>query len=347
MDGTKLIAFSLFRRSRAALFSRSAALLLGAACVLPAQARDYGPEHPGVPAFIEQMQREHGFSAEHVQALLDQAEHQDNIIKAISRPAERVKPWHEYRAIFITDQRIERGLAFWAEHADTLARAEKEYGVEPEVILAIIGVETFYGRNMGSYRVLDALATLGFDYPPRADFFRKQLMSYMVLTREQQIDPLELKGSYAGAMGYGQFIPSSYRSFAVDFDGDGFADIWENRADAIGSVANYFAEHGWRMNETVVVRARMKSGFDEGLLNQAGLDRTVDELAELGFSSEMPLNGCAKAVPVRLDGDKGLEYWLGLNNFYVITRYNRSILYAMAVHELSQQILERVGEDTL
>ncbi|WP_339641042.1 lytic murein transglycosylase B [uncultured Porticoccus sp.] len=304
-------------------------------------------EHPDARAFAERMVSEHGFERAVVDSLLDAAEKKQTIIDAMERPAEKVKPWKDYRKIFITEKRITEGVDFWRKNRAILSEASSQYQVAPEVIVAIIGVETFYGRIKGSFRVIDALATLSFDYPPRSPFFTKQLEQFLLLAREQDQDPLTLMGSYAGAMGYGQFIPSSYRSFAVDFDGDGFADIWENRADAIGSVANYFAEHGWRMNETVVVRARMKSGFDEGLLNQAGLDRTVDELAELGFSSEMPLNGCAKAVPVRLDGDKGLEYWLGLNNFYVITRYNRSILYAMAVHELSQQILERVGEDTL
>ncbi len=346
MDGTKLIAFSLFRRSRAALFSRSAALLLGAACVLPAQARDYGPEHPGVPAFIEQMQREHGFSAEHVQALLDQAEHQDNIIKAISRPAERVKPWHEYRAIFITDQRIERGLAFWAEHADTLARAEKEYGVEPEVILAIIGVETFYGRNMGSYRVLDALATLGFDYPPRADFFRKQLMSYMVLTREQQIDPLELKGSYAGAMGYGQFIPSSYQAYAVDFDGDGKVDIWNNPVDAIGSVANYLAVHRWRKGEPIALRIPVELSVQLESFVTRGLKPNTP-LATLVQAGVKPVPGVDlnwNVGVMRFDQGSKVEYRLGYHNFFVITRYNRSQNYAMSAFELAEQIAARIKD---
>lgn len=304
-------------------------------------------QHPDARAFAERMVSEHGFERRDVDALLEAAEKKQTIIDAMERPAEKVKPWKDYRKIFITEKRITEGVDFWRKNRATLSKASKRYQVAPEVIVAIIGVETFYGRIKGSFRVIDALATLSFDYPPRSPFFTRQLEQFLLLAREQNQDPLTLMGSYAGAMGYGQFIPSSYRSFAVDFDGDGFADIWENKADAIGSVANYFAEHGWRMDETVAARAQMKNGFDEGLLNQAGLDRTVDELAELGFSPEIPLEGNAKAIPVRLDGDNGLEYWLGLNNFYVITRYNRSILYAMAVHELSQQILERVGEDTL
>lgn len=304
-------------------------------------------QHPDARIFTERMVSEHGFEGASVDALLEAAEKKQTIIDAMERPAEKVKPWKDYRKIFITEKRITEGVDFWRKNRAVLGEASRQYQVAPEVIVAIIGVETFYGRIKGSFRVIDALATLSFDYPPRSPFFTKQLEQFLLLAREQDQDPLTLMGSYAGAMGYGQFIPSSYRSFAVDFDGDGFADIWENKADAIGSVANYFAEHGWKMGETVVARARMKESFDEALLNQAGLDKTVDELAEMGFTSEVPLSGCAKAIPVRLDGDNGLEYWLGLNNFYVITRYNRSLLYAMAVHELSQQILERVSEDKL
>ncbi|WP_293615474.1 lytic murein transglycosylase B [Porticoccus sp.] len=304
-------------------------------------------QHPDARAFAERMVSEHGFERNVLDSLLDAAEKKQAIIDAMERPAEKVKPWKDYRKIFITEKRIAEGVDFWRKNRAVLSEASRQYQVAPEVIVAIIGVETFYGRIKGSFRVIDALATLSFDYPPRSPFFTKQLEQFLLLAREQDQDPLKLMGSYAGAMGYGQFIPSSYRSFAVDFDGDGFADIWENKADAIGSVANYFAEHGWKMGETVVVPAGIKESFDETLLNQSGLDKTVDELAKMGFSSHLPLNGDAKAIPVRLDGDNGLEYWLGLNNFYVITRYNRSLLYAMAVHELSQQILERVGEDTL
>jgi membrane-bound lytic murein transglycosylase B len=303
--------------------------------------------HPDARAFAERMVSEHGFERSVVDSLLSAAEKKQTIIDAMERPAEKVKPWKDYRKIFITEKRITEGVDFWRKNRAVLSEASRQYQVAPEVIVAIIGVETFYGRIKGSFRVIDALATLSFDYPPRSSFFTKQLEQFLLLAREQDQDPLTLTGSYAGAMGYGQFIPSSYRSFAVDFDGDGFADIWENKADAIGSVANYFAEHGWKMGETVVVPASIKGSFDETLLNQPGLDKTVDELAEMGFSSELPLNSGAKAIPVRLDGDNGLEYWLGLNNFYVITRSNRSLLYARAVHELSQQILERVGEDTL
>ncbi|MEH6565043.1 MAG: lytic murein transglycosylase B [Halopseudomonas sp.] len=329
--------------SRCRGIARLAATLVGGLLAAGVQAQDYGPQHSDVPAFVEKMQIEHGFSAEHVQQVLDQAVRQEAILKAIARPAERVKPWHEYRAIFITDKRIESGLAFWDEHAEALARAEKEYGVEPEIILAIIGVETFYGGNMGSYRVIDALTTLGFDYPPRADFFRRQLESYLVLTREQQMDPLTLKGSYAGAMGYGQFIPSSYQAFAVDFDHDGVVDIWNNPVDAIGSVANYFHQHKWQHGAAVAIAADVEGDqVAQGITLEQGLEarKTVAELQRLGWTPRTQLEQDAEVMAFEFDAGERMQYWLGLNNLYVITRYNRSVMYAMVVHQLADLLRE-------
>ncbi len=323
--------------------ARLAAMLLGGLLSAGAQAQDYGSKHADVPAFVEKMQTEYGFSPQHVQSLLDQAVRQEAILKAIARPAERVKPWHEYRAIFITDKRIKDGLAFWDEHAETLARAEKEYGVEPEIILAIMGVETSYGGNMGSYRVIDALTTLGFDYPPRADFFRRQLESYLVLTREQQMDPLVLKGSYAGAMGYGQFIPSSYQAYAVDFDDDGVVDIWNNPVDAIGSVANYFHQHKWEHGAEVAIAADVKGDrFAGGDTIAQGLEarKTVAELQQLGWTPKKPLDADREVMAFEFDAGERMQYWLGLNNLYVITRYNRSVMYAMVVHQLADLLRE-------
>ena len=321
-------------------------LRLPLACALTAVspwllAANYTSEHPGVEPFVAEMKAEHGFSAEHVRSLLAQAERKEAILNAISRPAERVRPWHEYRAIFITDQRIREGVAFWDQHRDALERVEQEYGVEPEVIVAIIGVETFYGRNKGSHRVIDALTTLGFDYPPRADFFRRQLKSYLVLTREQQMDPLALTGSYAGAMGYPQFIPSSYQAFAVDFDGDGKVDIWNNPVDAIGSAANYFKEHGWRHGERVAIPAKVEGErFSQGLSVPEGLEarRRVGELRALGWQPEQELDDDLEVMTYEFDAGEQMEYWLGLNNLYVITRYNRSVMYAMVVHQLADLI---------
>ena len=275
------------------------------------------------------MVSEYNFDRTEVELLLKDAEKQQSIIDAMSRPAEKVKPWKDYRKIFIQEKRIDEGVKFWHENRDALNRASAKYGVAPEVIVAIIGVETFYGRIKGNYRVIDALATLSFDYPKRSPFFTKQLEHFLLLSKEQKQAPLALKGSYAGAMGYGQFIPSSYRNYAVDFDGDGFVDIWNNTTDAIGSVANYFSRHGWALDSA---------------LNKLKLEKTIDELSVMGFTPTQPLAGDLKAIPILLQGNRGAEFWLGLNNFYVITRYNHSRLYAMAVHELSQLILERVGQ---
>lgn len=323
----------------------AAALAVASPAVLAAA--KYTPEHPAVEPFVEEMRLEYGFDPQHVRRLLAEAEHKEAIIQAISRPAERVRPWHEYRKIFITDKRIADGVAFWNQHADTLARAEQVYGVEPEIILAIIGVETAYGANKGSWRVIDALATLGFDYEPRADFFRRQLKSFLVLTREQQVDPLVLTGSYAGAMGYPQFIPSSYQAYAVDFDGDGLRDIWNNPADAIGSAANYFAEHKWQHGDTVAVQASV-SGEDyvRGFTLDRGLEAkvSVGELKQLGWKPQGELDDDTQVMAFEFDAGEHPEYWLGLNNLHVITRYNRSVMYAMVVHQLAGLIREARGE---
>ncbi|HDZ56693.1 MAG TPA: lytic murein transglycosylase B [Pseudomonas xinjiangensis] len=308
---------------------------------------NYTAEHPAVAPFIAEMQAEHGFTEEYIEALLADAERKESILEAISRPAERVRPWHEYRKIFITDQRVQKGLAFWDEHAEALARAEKQFGVEPEVIVAIIGVETFYGGNKGSHRVIDALTTLGFDYPPRADFFRRQLKAFLVLAREQQMDPLTLTGSYAGAMGFPQFIPSSYQAFAVDFDDDGKVDIWNNPVDAIGSVANYFREHSWELGGAVAVPAKVSGDeFSKGLTIAEGLEarRTVGELKALGWQPERRLDDETEVMAYEFDTGGQMEYWLGLNNLYVITRYNRSVMYAMVVHQLADLIREGRAE---
>lgn len=322
-------------------------LLVGVNSSFVQAAGPYTSEHSAVAPFVEEMRVEYGFDPEHVRRLLANAERKEAILAAISRPAERVRPWHEYRKIFITDKRIADGVAFWNEHAETLARAEEVYGVEPEIILAIIGVETSYGGNKGSYRVIDALTTLGFDYPPRADFFRKQLKSYLVLTREQQMDPLELKGSYAGAMGFPQFIPSSYQAYAVDFDDDGVVDIWNNPVDAIGSAANYFAEHRWAHGEDVAIPAKVSGDrYAKGLTIERGLEAkiSVKELKKLGWKPEQKLDKSLEVMAFEFDAGEHKEYWLGLNNLHVITRYNRSVMYAMVVHQLAELIKQKRDE---
>lgn len=299
---------------------------------------------PQVAEFVGEMTRDYGFAGEQLMDVFREVERKQAILDAISRPAERVKQWKDYRPMFITDARIARGVDFWRQHEAALARAEQEYGVPAQIIVSIIGVETFFGRNTGNYRVMDALATLGFDYPPRAPFFRKELREFLLLAREQQLDPLTLKGSYAGAMGLPQFMPSSFRAYAVDFDGDGHINIWTDPDDAIGSVASYFKRHGWVGGEQVVSRATASGEqVDQGL--SPGLDpvMSVGELQALGWASHDALPAGLPVTAFRLEGANGTEYWMGLNNFYAITRYNRSVMYAMAVYQLSESLVQARG----
>ena len=332
---TRALKKSPVNRPRAALVFSLLAAALG-----PSMAARAGYEnHPAAAGFTARMVEAHGFSAPAVAALLARAKRQQSILDAISRPAEKTRPWFEYRAIFLTARREREGVAFFREHRETLARAQAETGVPAEVIVAIIGVETHYGRIAGSYRVLDALTTLAFDYPRRAAFFSGELESFLVLTREQGLDPLSLKGSYAGAMGYGQFMPSSYRAYAIDFDGDEQADIWNNPADAIGSVANYLERHGWRPGAPIASAASVRAGVSEALFDgKLKPRRTVAEFAAAGVRADRDLEPQAPATAMRFALAEGYEYWLGLNNLYVITRYNRSAMYAMSVYQLSRRI---------
>lgn len=305
-----------------------------------AAAHGYG-DHPAAQPFIAEMAQE-GFDEKEIRTVLDSAERQESILKAISRPAEKRLNWGEYRNIFLRDARIDQGLEFWDQYAEALQRAEQTYGVPAQIIVAIIGVETRYGRNMGSYRVVDSLSTLGFDYPPRGKFFQGQLKEYFYLLREEGVDPFSLKGSYAGAMGFGQFIPSSFRSFAVDFDGDGKKDIWNNPVDAIGSVAHYFQAHGWKAGEPVRSNVVMEKLADEAWINgDLKPELTLAQWSERGIRTRKGLDADSKATLIRLETDGEFQHWFGLHNFYVITRYNHSRLYAMAVYELSQAITEK------
>ena len=294
-------------------------------------------ERPEVRNYIEEVAGKHGFDQAALLTLFRAAERKESILEAISRPAER-KQWHEYRRIFVTPTRIRQGIEFWRANDDALRRVERVYNLPPEITVAVVGVETRYGRNLGSFRVLDSLTTLAFDYPPRAPFFRGQLTEFLLLAREEGIDPLAMKGSYAGAMGYGQFIPSSYRDFAVDFDGDGTRDIWTNITDALGSIGNYFAEHGWRGDGPAVMRVEVQGPVADDVVNR-GLkpDYDADQLRQIGVLGDRVPTG-AKAALFRMEGDAGAEYWLGLHDFYVITRYNHSRLYALAVWQLGQEI---------
>lgn len=312
--------------------------LLSISCLSAAAFADYS-QHPQAAAFIDDMVKQHGFKREEVVQWLSRAERQQSVLDAIARPAEKAKPWKDYRKLFVTGDRIQQGVAFWRDHAQTLARAERVSGVPAGIVVAILGVETRYGRNTGNYRVLDSLATLSFDYPPRADFFRSQLIEFFLMAREQKLAPDRVLGSYAGAMGFGQFMPSSYRKFAVDFDGDGEIDIVNDIDDAIGSVANYLKEFGWQRGGLIVTKAQVKEPLPDGLLRE--VLEPVTSLADYkrkGITSISPLADNTMAALFMLEADSGNEYWLALNNFYVITRYNRSQMYAMAVVQLSEEI---------
>lgn len=291
--------------------------------------------------FAVEMEQKHGFEVDQVENLLTSTQFRDDIIAAITRPAES-KAWHEYRPIFLKPDRIAGGVKFWQENEALLEAVSQKYGVPAEIIVAIIGVETRYGRHTGRYRVIDSLTTLAFGYPKRADFFRRELEEFLLLAREEKVDLESAKGSYAGAMGKPQFISSSYRQYAVDHDGDGRRDLWDSNADIIASVASYFKTHGWKPNQPVTllteggdelqpfVDAGMKPSIKVGKLLARGV-RPVD--------AESP-NPQALTSLVKLDVGEQDEYWLGLHNFYVITRYNHSNLYAMAAYQLSQEILK-------
>jgi membrane-bound lytic murein transglycosylase B len=297
--------------------------------------------------FIGRMSNGQGFSREYLAGVLSQAERKQWILDQLDKERPTGGPprpggWSRYREKFLTERHIAGGAEFWRENARELERASRQYGVPPEYIVGIIGIETFYGRNVGSHRVIDALATLAFDYPRRADYFAGELESFFVMARNERIDPLSPKGSYAGAMGLGQFMPTSVLKWAVDFDGDGRRDLWES-ADAIGSVANYFKAHGWQSGQAVVTRASATGGRARML--DAGFD-TSYSLAALASHDIRPAAQVAQPDDLRLlrlSTYAGDEYWLGHHNFYVITRYNRSTNYAMAVHQLAQAVKQRYG----
>jgi membrane-bound lytic murein transglycosylase B len=300
-------------------------------------------------AFVAEMVAEHGFAQAELAALMDGAQFQQAIVDAMNRPYEG-KSWRAYRALFVTPERVAAGKRFLAEHRRLLEQAEAAYGVPPEVITAIIGIETNYGSTLGSHRVLDALSTLGFAYPRRADFFRKELEAFLLLSREEQVEPSSALGSYAGALGQPQFIPSSYRAYAVDFDGDGRRDLWHSEADVIGSVGAYLAQHGWVRGAPIASRAGLSQplgpGIEVGGKQPVMPRQPVAELVAAGVQPAEALDPSARAALIELDGD-GAEYWVTLDNFYTITRYNHSNLYALAAYELGQAVAPATsaGED--
>ncbi|OUR73327.1 lytic murein transglycosylase B [Methylophaga sp. 41_12_T18] len=296
-------------------------------------------ELPDLAVFIDEMVSKHNFDRTELNQAFADVEVKKSILKAISRPAEKSKPWYDYRNIFITDKRISGGVKFWQQHAATLAEAEQKYGVPAEVIIAILGVETRYGGNVGGYRVVDALSTLAFRYPPRSPFFRSELEHFLLLTREEKMSRLSPVGSYAGAMGLGQFMPSSYREYAVDFDGDGKRDIWTNPVDAIGSIANYLKRHGWVAGESIVHLTSV-DGNEGADLATKGLKPSLNrlDLQNAGVSLQNLPVGEDKLALISLTQKSGEEYWLARQNFYAITRYNHSRMYAMAVTQLAEEI---------
>ena len=299
--------------------------------------------NPNAQQFIDKMVNKHGFDRQQLQEILSQAKRLDSVLRLMDNqaPTTSVKPpsgpngaWLRYRKKFITPDNVQNGVVFWNQYEDALNRAWQVYGVPPEIIVGIIGVETRWGRVMGKTRILDALATLSFNYPRRAEYFSGELETFLLMARDEQDDPLNLKGSCAGAMGYGQFMPSSYKQYAVDFSGDGHINLWDP-VDAIGSVANYFKAHGWVKGDQVAV---MANGQAPGLPNGFKTRYSISQLAAAGLTPQQPLGNHQQASLLRLDVGTGDQYWYGLPNFYTITRYNHSTHYAMAVWQLGQAV---------
>jgi len=303
----------------------------------------FAQQHPGAKEFADRAASEYNLDSEEVRLLLENARFKQSIVDAMTRPAE-AKPWYKYRPIFITDKRIKGGVKFWREHEALIAQASEKFGVDPQVIVAIIGVETSYGGNTGGYRVLDALTTLSFYYPTsirdRSEFFSKELMNFFMLGDEEGLPLEEVTGSYAGAMGLGQFMPSSYREYAVDMDGDGRRDLWSSMPDIIGSVANYLHRHGWELGKPVTYPAIMSADADMSLVTKSDYKAKtpVSDLAAAGIASAEPVSPDTLAAVASLEEEDGDHYFITFKNFYVITRYNRSPLYAMAVYELSEAV---------
>ena len=322
---------------------RAQAMALVFALWVPA-AQAIDVERDDVAAFIEELTTEHDLDRAWVTSILADAMVKQSILDAISRPAERVLTWGDYRDIFIQPERIAAGVEFYREHADTLAEIEADSGVSRAMILGIIGVESYFGRITGKHRVVDALATLGFDYPPRSKFFRGELAEAFVLASEERLDINDLKGSYAGALGPPQFIPSSYRAYAVDGDGDGQRDLIGNWTDIMASVANYFAVHKWQTGQPVAARGeRSATATAVPLQDTLKLQATVGQLSQAGLLFATDLQSDAAAGAWELEGNDGTEYWVGFDNLYVITRYNRSVMYALAAWQLGEAIMQEAA----
>jgi len=300
-------------------------------------------ERREVQTFIQDLVQRHGFIEAELVYLFSRVRRIDPVIEAIEKPAEKIRTWPEYRAPFVEERRVADGLTFWRANRSALARAERAHGVPAEVIVAIIGVETFYGRNTGRYRVVDALATLAFDYPARGNFFRSELESYLLFARDGNLDVFAMRGSYAGAMGLPQFMPSSARRYAVDFDKDGVVDLRRSPSDAIGSVANFLKQHGWRKGAPVLLPARVRGDAWRSLGGGFEPKVPVAKWLEAGVQVDK-LPAGAEEVPAVLVELDATDLRLGFRNFYVITRYNRSAMYAAAVNDLSQALRARAAK---
>jgi membrane-bound lytic murein transglycosylase B len=325
-------------------------ILLTVLCLLPGaagSAENYSARQE-VREFIGEMVDKHGFSRQELDRLFSHIRRQPQIIRAMTPPpGSAQRSWHAYRSMFVNARRVQAGLEFRQAHAGALRRASQLYGVPEEVIVAIIGVETVYGRNMGQHRVIEALSTLAFDYPPRAAYFRSELEQFLIHAREEGIDALGTRGSYAGAIGIPQFMPGSYRRYAVDFDGDGRRDLAGSPVDAIGSVANFLKEHGWRRGQPIASPAQVTGEAYRGLLAWGIKPAfSVNVLPALGVTPVEALPGELPGALVELQTPgQDAEYWIGLDNFYTITRYNRSSFYAISVIELARAIAQADGAD--
>lgn len=317
-------------------------LALAAAALLPFAAAASYVEREDGQSFIREMVERHGFDAAELSAVLARASHDPTVIRLITPPGRPgARSWRSYRARFLDPLRIGGGVRFWEENEALLQRAAEQYGVPPEIVTAIIGVETLYGQNTGNFETMSALATLAFDYPRRAELFRGELEALFLLAREQGRDPASYYGSYAGALGYPQFLPSSVRAYAVDFDGDGRIDFDADPVDAIGSVARYLQAHGWQANAPIAERARFIGVVDPEPLVAAGIEPGLapDALAGAGVTTISGEPAAAPAALIDLETPNArTEYWLGYRNFHAITRYNRSSFYAMSVFELAEAI---------
>jgi membrane-bound lytic murein transglycosylase B len=324
-----------------------AAVLSASVVAQTAAADSFDLKRPEIAAFIDEVAARDGMSRKSVRALLKAAQPQPKIIEAMERPAEKVSPWWQYREHFVTAERITEGVQFWGEHQDSLERIAAEYQVPPEYIVAILGVETKYGRITGRYRVLDALATLAFNYPPRHVYFTKELEQFLILAKENKLDPLTLTGSYAGAMGAPQFMPSSYRHYAIDANNDSQRDLWGDWDDVIASVANYLHQSGWRLGAPVLAEATVAAdtSFEIESRNLEPKE-TVGALAARGIKTELDVPAETPALLLDAERQDGPAYRVGFHNFYVITRYNTSPRYAMAVHDLAQAVTQGVHSAT-